>query len=231
MSDHDLYTGKILEEIGAGNATTQRALSRKLGIALGLTNLLVRRLVRKGLVKVTHVKANRVTYLITPTGMVEKVRLTRAYFENTIHLYTETRSRIQDRLERVSAGWAVDPVGPSSEKRVVFYGAGEVAEIGYISLQSTDLRLVGVVDDERAGAFFGVPVRRPEQLRPGYLSGEPFEYLIVMTFRKAPSVLERLKNLNFPLNRVLWLEADEPEIEVQASLATEREPPLLFRSS
>src|SRR5687768_15845141 len=105
MTQHDQYTSDILTEIDAGRPVTQRELSRKLGIALGLTNLLIRRIVQKGWVKVAHLKANRVAYFITPAGVVEKARLTQAYFDNTIRLYTETRSRIKDRFDELSARW------------------------------------------------------------------------------------------------------------------------------
>jgi DNA-binding MarR family transcriptional regulator len=211
MTQHDHYTSEILTEIDAGRPVTQRELSRKLGIALGLTNLLVRRIVQKGWVKVTHVKGNRVAYFITPAGLAEKGRLTQGYFDNTIRLYTETRSRITRRFEELSAGWSHD-AGNIEEKRIVFYGAGDVAEIGYIGLRETDLRLVGVVDDQRTGSFFEFPIEAPEQLRRSNLNGKPFDFIVVMTFRKAPKVIHRLVALEFPLDRVLWLDpADVPD--------------------
>jgi hypothetical protein len=42
-----------------------------MGIALGLTNLLVRRLVHKGWVRIIRIKLNRVRYLLTPAGIAE----------------------------------------------------------------------------------------------------------------------------------------------------------------
>ena len=211
MTQHDQYTSEILTEINTGRPVTQRELSRKLGIALGLTNLLVRRIVQKGWVKVTHLKANRVAYFITPAGLVEKGRLTQAYFENTIRLYTETRSRITRRFEEFSANWAHDG-GTIADKRIVFYGAGDVAEIGYIGLRGTDLRLVGVVDDQRTGSFFEFPIHQPEQLKKHNLNGKPFDFLVVMTFRKAPKVIDRLGILEFPLDKVLWIDAGQPSL-------------------
>ena len=209
MNQHDQYTSEILAEIDTGRPVTQRQLSRKLGIALGLTNLLVRRIVQKGWVKVKHLKANRVAYFITPAGLVEKGRLTQAYFDNTIRLYTETRSRITRRLEELSGTWSPQ-TGTAGKKRVVFYGAGEVAEIGYIGLRQTDLCLVGVVDDQRTGSFFEFPIDRPEQLKKDNLNGKAFDFLVVMTFRKAPKIIDRLGVLEFPLDRVLWLDEAQP---------------------
>ena len=220
MAQHDEYTSQILTEIDGGQPVTQRELSRKLGIALGLTNLLVRRVVQKGWVKVTHLKANRVAYFITPTGLVEKARLTQAYFDNTLRLYTETRSRITRRFEELSANWACDDPDRRSDKRIVFYGAGEVAEIGYVGLRNTDLKLVGVVDDKRKGSFFEFPIEDPAHLKSNDLNGTPFDFLVVTTFRKAPKIIERLRVLAFPLERVLWLDPGQPA----ASFAQRVEP-------
>lgn len=205
MATHDHYTRHILTEIERG-PVTQRRLSKDLGIALGLTNLLIRRIVKKGWVKATSVKPNRVSYLITPTGLAEKTRITRAYFHNTIQLYTETRERIRESLNELSASWPEDaePNG-DREKRVVFYGAGEVAEIGYITLQGSDLQLVGIVDDRRRQPFFGLPVHSSSALRPGELNGQPFDRLIVTSLRKADQIRARLDLLGFPPDIVFWL--------------------------
>jgi len=71
VTSHDQFTHRILTEIEADNRLSQRSLSRDLGIALGLTNLLVRRFVRKGWVRIIRIKPNRVRYLLTPAGIAE----------------------------------------------------------------------------------------------------------------------------------------------------------------
>jgi DNA-binding MarR family transcriptional regulator len=146
-SPQNEYDHQILQAIASGERITQRSLSSDLGVALGLTNLLIRRLVGKGYVKMA-VGTRHVRYLMTPAGWEALGRATRLSLENTIHLYTQTREQIRSSLATVSEQCAVHPSG---EKRVVFYGAGDVAEIAYISLQHTDLTLVGVVDDRRRG--------------------------------------------------------------------------------
>ena len=199
---HELYTRRILTEIESGQQVTQRALSKELGIALGLTNLLIRRVVKKGWVKVVNIKPNRVSYLITPAGISEKAQLTKAYFENTARLYSETRDRIRESFQVLSASWESNG---HADKRIVFYGAGEVAEIGFISLQGTDLSLVGVVDDARSAPFFGLALHRPEDLRPTDLNGVPFDRLVVMSFRKAEQIRPKLDAIGFPAERVFWI--------------------------
>jgi DNA-binding MarR family transcriptional regulator len=204
---HDEYTRKILDAIETGHPVSQRSLSRELGVALGLTNLLIRRLVKRGFVRVLNVKPNRVRYLITPAGIAEKTRVTRAFLENTVRLYTQTRDQILENLVELSVAWPREDVAKggsitersdNGQKRIVFYGAGEVAEIAFVCLQNTDLHLVGIVDDHVRTPFFKFPVQRPEDLQSGYLNGEPFSRVVIMSFRKAEQMRLNLRRLGLP---------------------------------
>lgn len=155
------------------------------------------------------VQRNRVTYLITPAGLAERARLTRAHLNDSVRVYAEARNRIRQRLEALSASWAVEPA-PATEgnqdKRIVFYGAGAVAEIGFISLQTTDLRLAGVVDSGyRRSTFFGFPVRPLECLEPTRFDGEPYGRLVVMSFSDTKRIRTRLLARGLSPERIFWL--------------------------
>jgi len=100
---HDQHAHRILTELESDGRASQRSLSRNLGIALGLTNLLVRKLVRKGWVRVIHLKPNRVRYLLTPAGIAEKARMSRQVLQNNVRFYAEARDRIAERFAQLSA--------------------------------------------------------------------------------------------------------------------------------
>jgi DNA-binding MarR family transcriptional regulator len=72
---------EILTAIEEGLPLTQRALAERLGVALGLCNLYLKRLARKGYIKIVEfprkpAARKRLRYLLTPRGMAEKTRLT-----------------------------------------------------------------------------------------------------------------------------------------------------------
>jgi DNA-binding MarR family transcriptional regulator len=190
----------ILLEIESNDGVSQRHLARRLGIALGLTNLLVRRIVAKGWVKVTHIHPNRVRYLLTRAGIAAKARLTREYLESSLLFYAEARERIRERFGELSA--ELDAAGPT--KRIVFLGAGEIAEIGYVSLQETDLQLVAVIDATRVKPFFGLPVQQPDPLAAASLGEQPFDRLVVMSFEKKKT-RAALDKLGVAPDRVFWI--------------------------
>jgi DNA-binding MarR family transcriptional regulator len=195
-SAREEHSRRILASFESDHGISQRSLSRELGIALGLTNLLVKRLVRKGWVRIVQIKPNRVKYLITPAGIAEKARMSRAYLESSVEYYKDARDRVQEQFASLSIGRSA---------RIVFYGAGEVAEIGYICLGETDLHLVGVVDGARTKPFFGLNICTPGQLDGLVLDGQPFDYLAVMSFGNTETLRDEIQALGVPLDRVFWL--------------------------
>lgn len=196
------YDQQILQAIASGGRVTQRSLSNELGAALGLTNLLVRRLVGKGYVKMAGMGTRHVRYLMTPAGLEALARATRLSLENTVHLYTQTREQIRANLTAVSECCPVDATG---QKRVVFYGAGDVAEIAYVSLQRTDLTLVGVVDDRRHGRFFDMTIASPLQLTADAVDRIEYAHVVVASIRHTDAIQARINELGVPPTRVSCL--------------------------
>ena len=146
---------KILTEIAGREHVTQRDLSKTLGIALGLTNLYVRRLARKGYVKLSEMPAKRLKYLITPQGIAEKSRLTYEYMTLSMALYKETRAALSERLR---------PLVMAGVTRFALLGVGEAAELAYLTLRELGLEAVGVYKEPAGGTFLGFPVLPREDL-------------------------------------------------------------------
>ena len=59
----------LLNMVHDNSATSQRSMAGDLGIALGLANAYLKRCVKKGLIKVSQVPANRYAYYLTPKGL------------------------------------------------------------------------------------------------------------------------------------------------------------------
>lgn len=157
MDHRDLRTLKLLEEFEKNHAPSQRDLARKLNISLGLVNAFVKRLAHKGYFKISTIPKNRVMYILTPKGMAEKTRLTYDYINFSFQFYRKARFKLKEILNHL------EEQGGDS---VIFYGAGELAEIGFISLQETGIQLIAVLDDQRAGeAFLGFHLENASALR------------------------------------------------------------------
>jgi len=156
MDSQDLRTLQILEEVGNEHVPSQRELARKLNISLGLVNSFVKRLAHKGYFKVSTIPKNRVMYVLTPKGAAEKTRLTYLYIRYSYHFYKGARQKLCRVFKELTE---------LGVRRVVFYGANDLAEIAFISLQETPIKLTAVVDDLKAGKnFLGGVVADPAEL-------------------------------------------------------------------
>ncbi|MDD5285626.1 MAG: winged helix-turn-helix transcriptional regulator [Desulfuromonadaceae bacterium] len=158
---------QLLSEISGEEPLSQRELSRRLGIAVGLVNSYLKNLVSKGFVRVKNFPSNRYAYLLTPQGLAEKSRLAYQHLSYFTTLYTVARQDYLDLFRRLEK---------SGLRQVMFCGVDEVAEIAYLSLKETELELLAVMDDERQGElFFGLKVvalgdRMPEAKSPIVIS-------------------------------------------------------------
>jgi DNA-binding MarR family transcriptional regulator len=199
---NDARIRRLLHELHAQPQLTQRSLAARLGIALGLTNLLLRRLAAKGWVQVVQLGGRRSRYLLTPAGVYHKARLSRDYFRDSIRFYAEARDRVQSSFSALAA----EAVTDASPTRVVFWGAGELAEVGYVCLQEAQLVLVGVVDEKRRGRrFFGHPVLPPSALTSNDLDGRAFSHVVVISFEDPRSVKKQLLKAGIDAQRVRWI--------------------------
>ncbi len=192
---HDHYEHQLLNELDGRSVRSQRSIARRLGIALGLTNLLLREAERKGFVHITREKPNRCAYALTPAGVAEKARRSRLLLHDSVRLYTATRDRIRVCLDEVSR----------SATRIVFCGTGELAEIAYLCLQDTPLSLVGVIGDGTATHFFGFPVRSIEDLQNGVLVGDSFDRLVITSLDDPETMQRRLQQSGVAPDRIHWI--------------------------
>ena len=154
---------RLLEELEKNPIVSQRELSHKFGIALGVTNACLKRMARKGLIRIRDLNHRRIGYYLTAKGFTEKAKLTLHLISYIVHHYSELKKIIVERLlEMQSHGL----------QRIVFYGVSDEMEVAYITLQGVNLKLVGIVDDDEkvtSRIIFGYeiePVSRVQELKP-----------------------------------------------------------------
>jgi DNA-binding MarR family transcriptional regulator len=131
---------QLLEEIEQNPKVSQRELSNKFGIALGVTNACIKRMARRGLIRLKGIPPRRIAYYLTPKGFSEKTKLALTFFSYNIRHYAEMKKRISRKLLELQN---------SGVKKVVFYGVSDEMEVAYITLQGLDMKLVGILDEEK----------------------------------------------------------------------------------
>ena len=96
----NLHELRILEQIERDPEATQADLASRMGVAVGTVNWYVKRVVKKGHIKVTRLQRRRLRYLITPEGISEKTRLAMEYVQISMGMYRATRQQARDLLSR-----------------------------------------------------------------------------------------------------------------------------------
>jgi predicted transcriptional regulator len=127
----------ILGAVERDPAVTQRRVASDLGIALGLANSYVKRCVRKGYLKVSEAPARRYAYYLTPKGFAEKSRLTASYLSHSFSFFRRARRQCDDLLASIAN---------SGARRIVLFGAGDLAEIIVLLASNHGLVVVAVAD-------------------------------------------------------------------------------------
>lgn len=136
-----------LLEIKDDPSLSQRSLAHKLNISLGLTNAILQNLIHRGWVKAQKMTGRKILYLITPKGIsqatnfiYDRVRETQHYYQYAKDLFTTHFTHLYDKGVR----------------RAVIYGTGQLAEIAYLSLLDSPLKLHSILtDDSSKNKFLG----------------------------------------------------------------------------
>ena len=149
---------RLLEEVEGTPDLSQRNMAHRLGIALGVANLLVGNLAKKGYIRANRVGWKRWAYVLTPAGITRKAHLTFAYVERFRDHYRRVRMLVNEGLGALA-------MSPGS--RIAIYGATELAELMYLALRDMGLTSVDVYEqNSSAGTFLGMPVRSLEHIAP-----------------------------------------------------------------
>ena len=182
---------RVLTEVEVTPEVTQRELSRRVGIALGLTNVLLRNLTQKGYLRITKSGWRRWIYNLTPKGVSHKVRLTVAYIHRVLDHYQKVRQTLREELE---------PLALTKESRVAIYGTGEFAELVYLGLRELGIEEIDIYDREpgEGRRFLGMPVHDLKSIHP-----ESHDQIVVATTGDSKVPLAEIQDVGVSLQQVV----------------------------
>ena len=129
----------FMSSLEKGGQVSQSNLAKKLGIAAGLVNILMKRAVRKGLVKMRQVPARRYVYYLTPKGFAEKSRLVAHYLEHSLSQFRKLRVEYRNLLFDLEI---------KGVKKIVLVGDIEIAELVIIASFDTNIIVTALINAE-----------------------------------------------------------------------------------
>ncbi len=87
---------ELVNIVGGQLSANQRDLSRQMNLSLGMTNILLRRLVSKGYIRIKQLNQRKMQYLLTTKGFSEKMRKSVKYTLKTINSIALIKSRLNE---------------------------------------------------------------------------------------------------------------------------------------
>jgi len=176
-----------LLELKENPSLSQRSLAHKLNISLGLTNSILQNLIHRGLIKAKKMTGRKILYLITPQGMARATNLIYDRFRETQNSYQYTKELLTSYLTDLYS---------QGKKRAIIYGTNQLAEITYLSLLDSPLKLHFILtDDSSKKKFLGHQVFTLSDFAKKYsqnLSPDP-EKLIILSTTKSENLLQEIK--------------------------------------
>jgi len=151
MQDNEVL---ILEEIEKNPNTTQRDLSEKTGLSLGMVNLLLKKFVKKGFVKLEKLNSRSFRYILTPEGFKEKSKKTIEYMKR----YYQKTVLIKQNIERIIQIYGRNRTyilfGQDKEMKEIIEGILKELKVDYITqnditkIDDSKIILYWNIDDE-----------------------------------------------------------------------------------
>lgn len=90
-TDHEL---EILSQLQQNTSVKQRDIAHAIGLSLGMTNSILRRLVTKGFVTMRKINARNIHYLVTPEGIDLIARRSYRYLRRTVGHVVRYKERL-----------------------------------------------------------------------------------------------------------------------------------------
>jgi DNA-binding MarR family transcriptional regulator len=192
MDKEELRILRIMEEVENKDDITQRELAGKLGISIGMTNIFIKRIIKKGYMKITTIPPRRLAYIITPKGFMEKSRLTMEYLRYSLDFYRSIKTQIEERLVEIEEAGC---------KMVAFYGTGDICELACLFLGETGMTLGAIAEDTGTGSVFHTPVIPPEKLPE-----MQWDALLITTLEDMDTKRQKLTNLGIENEKIYTLQ-------------------------
>jgi len=117
----------LMEAISRSPASSQRALATETGFSLGLVNLILKRLLQTGILKMSALSKGKIKYILTPKGLIQKTRLMYSYMTKTIRTFRTYQQRIESMIREESF---------SEKNRFAILGEGDLVSLVEFALRA-----------------------------------------------------------------------------------------------
>ena len=140
----------------------------------------------------------RLHYLLTPKGIAEKSALTYRYIKRSYQFFTETREKIGQSLRYLEN---------EGIRSIVLYKATVLTEMAVLVLLDTNLELMAIVDDDKAGQqFLGQKIQPVKSIKDMV-----FDRIVITTGESVEEVAGSLSDHGVTKEKICSLQSMEDD--------------------
>lgn len=115
----------VIVEISSNTTPDQRTIANNTGISLGMTNIIIKRLINKGYVKARQLNHKKIQYILTSQGFAEKARKSYRFTLKTIDLIRMMKNKVRHLIDEEHLQGA---------DTVIIRGSGELTDMVKLSV-------------------------------------------------------------------------------------------------
>lgn len=186
----------VLDLIDKDKNITQREISKMVGISLSMVNQYLDEYENKGYIIREYKSTKVVKYLITEKGKERKRVLNIGYLSATQRLYKSAKEETTTFINQIIE---------KGFKNIIFYGAGEVAEIFLQTINdnnSIPINVVGVVDDDLSKV--GKKIVNTTIKDNSIVNNIKHDGVLIASYTNHDQIYKKLISLEYPKNKILY---------------------------
>ncbi len=138
----------LLNAVENSPELSQRELAQRTGLSLGSINILMKKMIREGLIKLEKIPANRVIYMLTAKGVNEKRQKTLYFIKNYYHFILDAKIKIRKAIELRDGFSKVNLVISDETLRDIVFQVVNEMQLSTCDLKKKDINVMIITDDE-----------------------------------------------------------------------------------
>ena len=185
----------ILDMIEKNPNITQREMSKTIGIAVSMINDYLNIYEKDKLIKRKKHSTKTVEYFVTKKGSERRKLLNIWYLKSSHNVYLSAKDNITSFLNQIIE---------KGFKKILLYGAGEVAEI-MLQIMNDDhtlpLEVLAVIDDnplKNGDVIVNLPIIQKEDIDLYVHDG-----ILVSSYKHHEAINTNLKEINYPVEKIV----------------------------
>jgi len=185
----------ILDMIEKDSQITQRVIAEALGISVSTINDYLFFYEKKGYITKTKHSNKNVEYFVTKKGIERRKVLNISYLNASQQLYNSAKENIENFLIQIES---------KGFKKILLYGAGEVAEILLQTVKddnNTNVEVVAVIDDDinKIGKILVSTLIIP------FSDIDLYEHdgILISSHTNNQTILKKLVSINYPKDNII----------------------------